>query len=98
MFFDGFMKMKSVILFLNSLKERFDYWKSFYFSNNHEQKTFLYCECGNELISSNSFISDTYDEKGDNHVLYKCSNCGLKSDWNFDIAPVVINWNKLRNL
>lgn len=58
------------------------------------QVTFIYCTCGNELCSS-SFVSDSYDERGDNHVLYKCSKCGKKSDFNFDIAPVPINWADL---
>lgn len=59
------------------------------------QRTFVYCDCGNELIASKSFVSDTYDENGDNHVLYKCTQCGREHDWNFDIAPVPINWLKL---
>lgn len=62
-----------------------------------KQYTFIYCECGNELCSSNSFISDTYDENNDNHVLYKCSKCGLESDWNFEVIPGAINWKTLRN-
>jgi uncharacterized Zn finger protein len=61
------------------------------------QRTFVYCDCGNELIASKSFVSDTYDENGDNHVLYKCTQCGQEQDWNFDIAPVPINWSKLRS-
>lgn len=48
-----------------------------------EQKTFCWCDCGNELCSSNSLISDTY-EYG---VHYKCSACGLESDWCFD-SPI----------
>ncbi|MFW6219612.1 MAG: hypothetical protein ACOC33_02085 [bacterium] len=48
------------------------------------------------LCSDGSFISDTYDEHGDNHVLYKCKKCGTESDFNFDIAPIPINWNDLR--
>lgn len=55
------------------------------------QHTFVFCEnCNNELCSSNSFISDTYDEKGHNHVLYKCSKCGTKVDYDFSSAPVPI--------
>ncbi len=61
------------------------------------QLTFIYCSnCRNELCSSNSFISDTYDENGDNHVLYKCSSCGEEYDYNFDIAPVPVNWDCLK--
>jgi hypothetical protein len=55
------------------------------------------CEsCGNELTDDDSFISDTYDKNGDNHVKYKCQKCGLKSDYNFDLAPVPVNWKGLR--
>lgn len=60
------------------------------------QQTYIHCrQCNNELCSSDSFISDTYDENNNNHVLYKCSSCGLKADYNFDIAPVPINWLNL---
>lgn len=48
-----------------------------------EQRTFIYCDCGNELITSNSFIKDT------DFVYYKCSRCGKESKWDFD-APVPI--------
>lgn len=61
------------------------------------QRTFIYCDCGNELIDSKSFVSDTYDENDNNHVIYKCSQCGLEHDYNFDIAPVPINWLELRS-
>lgn len=60
------------------------------------QLLFLYCECGNELCSDGSFISDTQDDNDDNHVTYKCKSCGLESDWNFDIAPFPVNWEELR--
>ena len=47
-----------------------------------EQGTFVWCDCGNELISTNSFVSDT------DLVRYKCSKCGVESGWNFDcLAP-----------
>ena len=59
------------------------------------QRTFIDCSCGNELCSSRSFVSDTLDKNGDNHVLYKCSMCGAESDYNFDIAPVPINWKRI---
>ena len=63
----------------------------------NNQTCFIYCEnCNNEMCSDNSFISDTQDENGDNHVLYKCEKCGLNADYNFDIAPLAINWNKLK--
>lgn len=60
------------------------------------QNCFVYCKCKNELCSSDSFVSDTYDKNGDNHVKYKCSNCKKESDWNFDIAPVAINWEQIK--
>ena len=40
-----------------------------------EQTTFIYCKCGNEMCSDNSFISDTYDDNNNNHVKYKCEKC-----------------------
>lgn len=53
-----------------------------------KQYTYCYCsKCKNELISSGSFISDSYDEHETNHVIYKCTQCGAVSDFNFDIAP-----------
>ena len=52
----------------------------------NEQKTFLNCDCGNELTASGSFISD--DENG---VKYKCTDCGKTSVWNFDLFPVPVN-------
>lgn len=65
------------------------------FKRKKSQETFIYCECGNEMCSDKSFISDTYDEKNDNHVNYKCQKCGKEYDYNFDIAPVPIDWNEL---
>jgi len=48
------------------------------------QRTFCYCPlCWNELISSDSFVSD------EDVVTYKCSKCTCVSRWNFD-APVPI--------
>lgn len=63
------------------------WWKEKQIKKN--QKTFIWCDCGNELCSSNSFVSDTYEEDG-NHVRYKCSRCGLEQDYDFDMAPVPI--------
>ena len=49
------------------------------------QQTFCYCPlCFNELISSDSFVSD------EDVITYKCSKCLLVSRWNFDIAPVPV--------
>ncbi|WP_442637772.1 hypothetical protein [Rossellomorea marisflavi] len=46
------------------------------------QSTFCYCpKCNNELISSNSFVSD------EELVTYKCSECSHVTKWLFD-APV----------
>ena len=64
----------------------------------YKQTTFIKCEkCGNELCGSNSFVSDTYDENNDNHVLYKCSKCGYECDYNFDVFPIPVKWTDLNN-
>lgn len=47
------------------------------------QRTFVWCDCGNELCSSDSLVSDT-KEYG---VHYKCSQCGEEQWYDFD-APV----------
>lgn len=65
-------------------------------SAKKKQTTFIYCKCGNEMCSDGSFVSDTYDENNNNHVKYKCKKCGLESDYNFDIAPVPVNWNDIK--
>lgn len=58
------------------------------------QRTFVYCDCGNELTHSNSFISD--DKRG---VHYKCINCGTESWWDFDnYGPVVVPLDKPREV
>lgn len=62
-----------------------------------KQNTFIYCTCGNEMCSDSSFVSDTYDVNCDNHVKYKCEKCGDNHDYNFDIAPVPLNWNSLKS-
>lgn len=51
--------------------------------NKDEQRTFTYCECGNELCSSNSFIRDVY-LKNRNVVHYKCSKCKNENFFDFD--------------
>jgi hypothetical protein len=56
-----------------------------------ENKIFLYCDCGNELMASNSFVSDSYDKDWNNHVLFKCSKCGKELDFDFDV-PVPLRW------
>lgn len=53
---------------------------------NRKQTLFLKCrKCGNELISSGSFVSD--DEYG---VKYKCTDCSTESVWNFDLFPIPV--------
>lgn len=57
--------------------------------------TSIYCKCGNDMCSDNSFISDE-GEGEENHVKYKCEKCDLEHDYNFDIAPVPISWTELK--
>jgi Zn-finger protein len=59
---------------------------NYYLGKLNRQKTFCYCPlCGNELISSGSFVSD------DDVVTYKCTKCLLVSRWDFDApAPVLL--------
>ena len=53
--------------------------------NKHNQSVYIYCPlCWNELISSDSFVSD------EDVVTYKCTKCLLVSRWDFDSAPVPI--------
>lgn len=61
--------------------------KSYACENRYKksQKTFVYCpKCNNELISSQSFVSDG------EFVTYKCKGCGLISHWDFDTYPVPV--------
>ena len=45
-----------------------------------------FCDCGNELIHSNSFLQER--ETGKHCVFdYKCSCCGQMQYWNPDIIP-----------
>lgn len=50
------------------------------------QTLFLKCTCNNELIGSDSFVSDTLDG-----VTYKCTECERISVWNFDLFPVPVD-------
>lgn len=69
-------------------------WLKELFSRKPKQTTFCYCpKCNNELIGSNSFVSDLY-VNGENEVTYKCSECGHVSIWNFDITPVPVLMGK----
>lgn len=73
-------------------------WLCFLFCLNKEeyekllhlkgQKTFVYCpECGNELISSDSYIDDK-----DGLVSYKCKRCYLQSEWDFTTpVPILVS-------
>ncbi len=47
------------------------------------QTTFCWCECGNELCSTDSFVSDTFKD-GKSLVRYRCSKCGQGQFWDFD--------------
>lgn len=56
------------------------------FKKKEKQTTFCHCpNCKNELISSNSFVSD------EEVVTYKCVKCGVISEWDFDApAPILL--------
>lgn len=58
----------------------------FYREKEPKQTTFCYCtNCNNELISSNSFISD------EELVTYVCSKCETETKWLFDApAPILL--------
>lgn len=60
-------------------------WKNLR-KKKEKQTTFVYCKCNNELISSDSFVSDNLDG-----VKYECSDCGRKSVWNFDLFPFPVD-------
>lgn len=48
----------------------------------NQQSTFCYCpNCTNELIGSNSFVSE------EELVTYKCTTCSTESKWLFGGAP-----------
>ena len=63
--------------------------KKCYLRTIKKQKTFIFCTCGNELISSNS----KYTTKDNRCYKYKCNNCGKRSYWLFD-TPVPIKLDK----
>ena len=56
------------------------------------QRTFCWCDCGNELCSSNSYQDQMCDQN--RFEYYKCSKCGRESKWDFD-TPVPIEINEL---
>lgn len=54
------------------------------------QRTFCWCDCGNELCSTDSLVKD------EAYVEYKCSKCGKESKWDFDTpVPIEIRKNPL---
>lgn len=54
-----------------------------------KQTTFIWCDCGNELCSTNSHTGSGLQGIQDGFEFYKCSKCGEESRWDFD-APVPI--------
>lgn len=54
-----------------------------------DQKTFCWCDCGNELCSSDSHTGSGLIRIQDGFEFYKCSKCGEESRWDFD-APCPI--------
>lgn len=67
----------------NSTYRRCLDWYDVEYTN--EPRTFLKCDCDNELITSGSFVSDTAEG-----VTYECTDCKRLSLWDFDSAPVAI--------
>lgn len=54
------------------------------------QTTFIWCDCGLELISSGSYRYLKITEKGQFEVFH-CDNCALQTFWDFDTpAPIRI--------
>lgn len=64
------------------------YGETIVVGDHGDQKTFCWCDCGNELCSSGSYQSMCYSSNG-NFERYKCSKCGAESKWDFD-APCPI--------
>ena len=53
------------------------------------QGTFIWCHCGNELCSSDSWIAS--QDKTLDIEYYKCTNCGISSKWDFGApCPIMI--------
>lgn len=66
----------------------FSYGETVVVGDYGKQSTFIWCDCGNELCSTESF--DEYENLSDSDLVhYKCSKCGEKSEWDFE-APVPI--------
>lgn len=54
---------------------------------HNEQKTFCYCDCGNELVSNHK---EMYE--GDDTLVHYICVCGKKSSWDFSApAPILIS-------
>jgi hypothetical protein len=66
----------------NPTKKDLDWYDVEYIN---EPTTFLKCDCGNELTTSGSFVSETAEG-----VTYECTDCQALSLWDFDSAPVAI--------
>lgn len=47
------------------------------------QTTFIWCDCGNELCSTNSHTGSGDPVTQPDFEFYKCSKCGHESRWNF---------------
>lgn len=60
------------------------------FRKKEKQTTLCYCpNCKNELISSDSFVSD------EDVVTYKCVKCSIVSKWDFDApTPILLKYYK----
>lgn len=66
--------------------------KEWYLRKFKGQHTFIYCSCGNELISSNS-IHYLTNHKG--IYIYRCNKCNELSKWDLT-TPVPILLEKVK--
>lgn len=76
-----------------ALKISFDdfYRKSIIIGDYGNQKTFIWCDCGNELCSTDSHTGSGDPLIQADFEFYKCSKCGDESRWNFGTpAPIKI--------
>lgn len=62
-------------------------WREKWLIKHKGQHTFIYCDCGRELVSSKSLVHNNKKSGRDNLVIYKCVDCGKVSTYNFDLAP-----------
>lgn len=63
--------------------------KEWYLKKFKGQYSFIYCSCGNELISSNS----SYTTKDKRCYKFQCNKCGKRSFWLLE-TPVPIKIDK----